>query len=48
MKSKTISMVIEAILVTLAIAICQSSFSEVKSGQLSLEGDRVVVVSQIS
>ena len=42
MESKTVSMVIEAIIVTLAIAICQSSFSEVKTGNVSLSGDRVV------
>jgi len=46
MHSKTISMVIEALFVTLAIALCQSAFSEVKTGQLSLSGDRVAI-SQI-
>lgn len=42
MQSKKLSMVIEALIVTLAIAICQSSLSEVKAGNLSLHQERLV------
>ncbi|MDJ1180327.1 hypothetical protein PJF56_15795 [Roseofilum sp. BLCC_M91] len=43
MQSKKLSMVIEALIVTLAIAICQSSLSEVNTTKLSLHQDPLVV-----